>query len=1436
MNGSIQLGDIKPHGGEKWKAFEELSFHLFASQFQTEGEAVRREGTGGDGGLEGYVCDSADREIIGLQAKFYDKKLGATQWRHIDGSVCTALRGNMSQKSLKRYVVAMPRNLTQPQRKEWAKRKKSWNALAKKLGFKKAPEFELWDDSYLQRLLLRTENRGRLIYWFDVPNFDRDRCCQLTDVSIAGLEDRYIERSRPGLHARTNCEEGIHRFLRTERFRREFNRKTHEAIHEVCHTPWRTKTDWSKALKASAKVANQKLDKIVRLLGNGVDLSAKIGLLSEESNRFAAMMEELQGARRKELTELTDKVSKPDPATISTHRRDDGPQEQCRREFGSPRLTNWSYWLSASATIADDQFLLITGEFGTGKSHLLAETCRRFNESGGTALLIEAGKLGGTDAPWNQLLHWVDVSVDVRDFLAALSALADTTPLCGLICIDAINESPNRELWLNHLHSFAEELRPFPNLKLIISCRSDFMELCVPEVIRARKADGWGFLRHDGLNESIGDAVSAYLKAYNVRGATSQLFSNEFRRPLMLKIFCEAFENRRVPPGTLSLATVLAKYVERKCRNIRDRIGCAPPMVRAALDQIAKSVVESHSSWVPESQVRQICLLCHSAPDEAKSLFRSLLSEGILHESIHQTAGSLGSMTEIRFNYERVWDYFVSLILTPANAIPADPALEQLRDIRWQSRNPGILSMLAIRLAEESHIELHDLLGVQANSREAELVDESFLDTLEWRTRQSCTPRTEELFEQLERQRGNEFIFSFATHEDHPWNIEFVHQRLMAMPLAKRDQKWTRWVNETFDNERYLEDSDGPFEKILKLTEAPATTLLSDSQIALCATTLAWLLTSTFVEKRIRVSLALANVLRGRLNVATELFVRFKEVDDPYVLEMVLFAAASAAIHADQRDHALGRLAKAVHESIFSGETVNPHLLIRHYASLICDEAHRKHVLPKGCESPSYRPPFGSKWPKIMSPKTMKTMEEQVKSDYEKNSALREVIGSTATHADGYYGDFGRYRLESAVHRFQRQRLHRPRLRGSSWDTHFDAQLARRFVVQRVIQLGLNPNARDHSSTNESYMQRPAIERLGKKYQWIAFYEILGYLSDHFHLSNDYWDESVSTFESARDLNPPDLLDPFGTQRTEQPKDEEDDFGWDFAAPSLPWWQPMLSPYPKPLTGHQRRTRTSQRETTDPKSLLRVRDPKGQEWLVLDGAVEFGEPIENFARSGLLEGAELAKHLWSLNSFVVPSAMAQYMAKIMEEPRHDNRMCPSSPKYRAELRELRTYPEGINDFFDECGKVVGLDLGAWFTNCEFDNGYESATQIKGTIPSPQLANLLKLRWTGNSMDFAGQRGGNVLFKNVGSARSPVALVSFAEVSKALAKAELELIWRVFGWKWCSSRRPGEFPQREYWCNYRMTADGVVHCLGGGTWLVPDDETREDLPWTTTPIR
>ena len=72
---------------------------------------------------------------------------------------------------------------------------------------------------------------------------------------------------------------------------------------------------------------------------------------------------------------------------------------------------------------------------------------------------------------------------------------------------------------------------------------------------------------------------------------------------------------------------------------------------------------------------------------------------------------------------------------------------------------------------------------------------------------------------------------------------------------------------------------------------------------------------------------------------------------------------------------------------------------------------------------------------------------------------------------------------------------------------NFDARLAQRWIFNRVIKLGYNPEIHGKFDKFINYNRLDnsshKAERIGKKYQWIAYHEFMALVSDHFEFKGD---------------------------------------------------------------------------------------------------------------------------------------------------------------------------------------------------------------------------------------------------------------------------------------------------------------------------------------------
>ena len=503
--------------------------------------------------------------------------------------------------------------------------------------------------------------------------------------------------------------------------------------------------------------------------------------------------------------------------------------------------------------------------------------------------------------------------------------------------------------------------------------------------------------------------------------------------------------------------------------------------------------------------------------------------------------------------------------------------------------------MLTVRFPEEGHGELCDVIAPDGELDADDL--ETFLESIPWRTRASVSKRTLELFERAidggEIENAFEHIVPLAPNPLHPWNADWLHGRLADLPLAERDRTWTFWVNEELF--RFYEDS--ALRELLAWAERAPLDMLGDDHRLLLATVLAWCASTTVIEGRKRLAAALTRLLAGRTHIASKLVARFLQVDNPYIREWVLLAAAGAAQHASAGDVHLTELARVVHAGVFSGGTVQAHFLIRHYATEICEQAAAKGLLPDGVAIKSFYPPFRSRWPRIWSEKRCDDIEK-------KNERAFTFFQSVVPDCDGArYGDWGRYVMQSHVTDFLPEKLSKhAEPVPEDYGPRFDARITRRYVIQRVFENGWDPSSPD-TLPNLDYegRGRSRVERLSKKYQWIALYEFLGFLSDHYRFY-DYYDPAAP-FKSARQLIGSGLLDPFVIDPPPDPAQST----WNFARSPAPWWRGRLDPLPRPLSVNQQYETASGRGVFHPLTLLAINDGHF-DWLTLSAFHEWTEP------------------------------------------------------------------------------------------------------------------------------------------------------------------------------------------------------------------------------------
>ncbi len=380
------------------------------------------------------------------------------------------------------------------------------------------------------------------------------------------------------------------------------------------------------------------------------------------------------------------------------------------------------------------------------------------------------------------------------------------------------------------------------------------------------------------------------------------------------------------------------------------------------------------------------------------------------------------------------------------------------------------------------------------------MLAEDFLDSFLWRKFSSFSERTAEVYEGCSNfgVEALPTLLTLATIPGHPYNARYLSDRLMPLPLPERDELWTIPISRMSS----LHNGSLPFRIIDWCFRVPDH-LVDDVQAELIGRILIWFCSSNHRKLRNDATYAAIHILRGRAGTMSGLLRDFHSVDDPYVVESAYAIAAGIAMR-EGRGAKLRGLAETVFESFFSGTHVSPNILVRDYASCVMECALVRKSLPDGIDPKRFRPIFRSEWPEIIS--------DEATAKFSKNEGWRQILSSVEVGSS--YGDFGRYTMGSAVQEFSSRLLSEARPTESHKE-NFSPKIARRWVIQRVADLGWT-SARfeayeDHMPTygrQRVDVEDSKVERISKKYQWIALRELQGYLTDHYWLEPKWRDGS----------------------------------------------------------------------------------------------------------------------------------------------------------------------------------------------------------------------------------------------------------------------------------------------------------------------------------------
>ncbi len=167
----------------------------------------------------------------------------------------------------------------------------------------------------------------------------------------------------------------------------------------------------------------------------------------------------------------------------------------------------------------------------------------------------------------------------------------------------------------------------------------------------------------------------------------------------------------------------------------------------------------------------------------------------------------------------------------------------------------------------------------------------------------------------------------------------------------------------------------------------------------------------------------------------------------------------------------------------------------------------------------------------------------------------------------------------------------------------FDLKIAQRWIFNRVVELGYDPklhgefdnraNRYDNSGRSEH-----KAERIGKKYQWIAYHEFMALVSDHFEFKGDSWSDSKEEYKGAWQPRIRDIDTSFILQNDEHIKNSATFSQWKTSHGDYDAWEKTKSDVD---------WMKSRKDLPNPENIIQIVDDNKKEWLMLEGFVKWEE-------------------------------------------------------------------------------------------------------------------------------------------------------------------------------------------------------------------------------------
>lgn len=1171
-----------------------------------------------------------------------------------------------------------------------------------------------------------------------------------------------------------------------------------------------------------------------------------------------------------------------------------GLQDEERRQKGEYAKTEvdtgntWSFYRALNDLsyfikdgVKTDLFsvprMILKGEAGIGKTHLLCDYANNRINTDKPTLIFLSHEF--TDAKSTDPILCMATLMGYpnrADFLKDLKSLVSSSSNRVCLIIDAVNEADSIK-W-----SQLSELFSIKGLSLVVSVRNGYEKL----IPNSKK---YSVVEHFGFSEMEWDAVSTFFKHYKMKMPEIPIINPEFRNPLFLMVFCEAYAGKTNKTFKGKGAThVLEQYVITQSEKIIKDLN-----IKLDKKYLWNNIVKEIGKWMGANstpiilrpQLLRIIKADTRLSNHAVKLIGLMEHYGLLLKYPKYAKNGKRNGYRYEFTYNRFSDHIIVRSLLTENTINSKESAQRFfadgKFLDNNLHNTGLLEALSIQIPERCK-KAEFVWVIPEKYRDYYSVKTAFLNGVKWRDVEldGFNKKTRELLyidETQVKKYINTYLlddfdevmnclFDVSVVSNHPLNALKIHEILSRANMAKRDSWFQPYMLNTTD------ESGNAISRIQSWSISELPKDISDPKaILLAGIALAWTLSSTDNNLRNRSTRALVQLFRYHQDVLIELLNMFVDTDDPYIAER-LFAVVYGVVSLNPYNkNEFKLLVKWIYKNHFLDKKRRPDALMDDYAKGLIELYIREYKNDVRVNLRKITPPFayyefpndipninslkrkykkkdnhdyysiwgslmygeggagiadfgnytvGSDLRGFMSTPLSEKLPDMPRKAFDKfkeslskkqKALLKEYDSKKFSNiriSFATLGDVGEEKIidpkvsddeaAQALNEFEKSlsifkkrkyRKYKPYITSEKTFNKvfedYDINIARRWMMDRVIKLGWSPKLHGQYDKNRGSFDRTqngGIERIGKKYQWISLYEFLAILGSNYYYNQDSWlDDAPVTFKGAyqtytRDIDP--TVDPLLMNEISNKDKDKDDV----------WWKPHYSAW------DTKNWQFSSKDIPKPKNIIESKHDKKSFITLLSWATWKSEK-ENPED----EDDRRYSELWiRAQGYIVYKKDLQTILDWGKDKRFYNETLPqpvdgSNSVFLSEFPISSAYQETTAIYEPKDGWVVPDEQASFkvmqpiiqYTGNSFEKDKTlSEAGIRVYSPSLGLRKLLNVKDTGVLGEYESKGKKIRMFDPAinNQLGSSALLVSKDEFVKALNKKGLTIIWSVLGEK------------------------------------------------------